>query len=176
MVVLEKFNFKQILKGEKYSLILGIISIIRPCGIRLGTYECYTKESTSQLVLCLIDKFGMVPSSEEIKVIVADVACGLHPFLEERKHLNGTFKLYSELTFVLDTFHGDKVIISTFVALCNCIVIKHVRECCLPSGPNAKYNPRLKQFEYLRGSNLEAAEYSFKAINKHKSSTKSVFA
>ena len=76
----------------------------------LGTYECYTKESTSQLILCLIDKFGMVPKSDEIKVIVADVACGLHPFLEERKHLNETFKLYSEISFVLDTFHGDKVI------------------------------------------------------------------
>ena len=52
----------------------------------------------------------MVPKSDEIKVIVADVACGLHPFLEERKHLNETFKLYSEISFVLDTFHGDKVI------------------------------------------------------------------
>ena len=49
-----------------------------------------------------------------------------------------------------------------------------MKECCLPSGPNAKYNPRLKQFEYLRGSNLEAAENSFRAVNKHKSSTKSV--
>ena len=51
----------------------------------------------------------MVPKSDELKVIVADVACGLHPFLEERKHLNETFRFYSELTFVLDTFHGDKV-------------------------------------------------------------------
>ena len=51
----------------------------------------------------------MNPSREDVKVIVADVACGLHPFLRERKHLNETFKLYSELTFVLDTFHGDKV-------------------------------------------------------------------
>ena len=113
----------------------------------------------------------MIPNSEEVKVIVADVACGLHPFLEERKHLNGTFKLYSELPFVLDTFHGDKVNIHNG---CRCIsiIFKHVKECCLPSGPKAKYNPRLKHFEYLRGSNLEAAEYSFKAINKHKSSTK----
>ena len=50
-----------------------------------------------------------------------------------------------------------------------------MKECCLPEGPKAKYNPRMKKFEFLRGSNLEAAEYSFKAINKHKSSTKSGF-
>ena len=49
-----------------------------------------------------------------------------------------------------------------------------MKESCLPSGPNAKYNPRLKQFDYLRGSNLEAAENSFRAVNKHKSSTKFV--
>ena len=94
------------MNGEKYSPILGILSIIRPCGIRIVIYECNTKESTSQLALCLIDKFVLVPSSEDTKVIVADIACELHPFLKERKHLNGTFNPYFELSFVLHTFHG----------------------------------------------------------------------
>ena len=92
-----------------YETTAGIISIIRPCGIRLGTYECYTKESLSQLLLCLIDKFGSEPDPTELKVIVADVACGLCPFVMDRKHTNEAFHNFSKLTFVLDTFHGDKV-------------------------------------------------------------------
>ena len=66
----------------------GIISIIRPCGIRLGTYECYTKESSSQLMLSLIDKFGSQPEETELKVIVTHVACEVKPFVDERENEN----------------------------------------------------------------------------------------
>ena len=73
--------------------------------MRLGTYDCYTHESLSQIgiygnfefyqcnetsnfdifsVLTLIDKFGLKPDENEIKIISYDVACGLAPFLEHR--------------------------------------------------------------------------------------------
>ena len=54
-------------------------------------------------------QFGTNPNQSEVKVIVADVACGLHRYLEERKHQNETFLRYSKLSFMLDTWHGDKV-------------------------------------------------------------------
>ena len=138
-----------------YDTTWGIINIVRPCSIALGLYECYTAESLSQLALCLIDKFGTDPKNEELKIIACDVACGLAPFIEERSGNNEVFRNYAEkLLFVLDKFHANV----------------HKKPAC-GKGPEGKYHPDLEKFRSIRGSNLEACENSFRAINKHKSTT-----
>ena len=70
----------------------GVISIVRGCKLRLRTIESYTKESSSQLVMALVDCFGLDPKPEDIRCVVADVACGLSKFLDERGKLNETLK------------------------------------------------------------------------------------
>ena len=133
----------------------GIINIVRPCSIALGLYECYTSESLSQLSLCLMDKFGEDPSPEELKIVACDVSCGLEPFIRERSKKNEVFNNYSsKIDFVLDKFHAEG----------------HRKPECMV-GPAGKYHPDLDKFRKIKGSNLEACEYSFQAINKHKSTT-----
>ena len=129
----------------------GVISIVRGCKLRLRTIESYTKESSSQLVMALVDCFGLDPKPEDIRCVVADVACGLSKFLDERGTLNETLKKYSELDFVVDSFH----------------VSSHKQKGCEPGG---KYHPNNPKFDYLKGTQFEAAESSFKALNKHKNS------
>ena len=144
-------------KNEKlYKTTSGILSIVRTCGIRLGTWDMFTRESLSQMFLAILDKFGPNPSEDEIAIVVADVACGLHPFIESRGKQNEIFNKYAKLRYCLDTFHGDN----------------HRKPTCLPSGEEAKYNPRLPAFKDLFGANLEAAENSFRAMNDHKSVTR----
>ena len=138
---------------KEYEKTAGVVSIVRTCGIRLGTYELYTQESPSQLVLALIDKFGEYPKDDELKVVCVDIACAVHPFLVNRAKDNIVLARYANLEFVLDTFHADK----------------HRMPQCMV-GVEGKYNPRLDKFKYLRGSNLEAAETSFVILNKFKNS------
>ena len=132
-----------------YDRTAGLISIVRGCDIRLGTIESYTKESASQLVMALVDRFGVEPNQSEIKCVIADVACGLSKFLDERGKMNETLKKYSELDFVVDSFH----------------VKTHKKKECQPG---EKFHPSHPKFSYLEGTHFEAAETSFVALNKCK--------
>lgn len=136
---------------KEYEKTAGVISLVRTCGIRLGTYEAYTQESPSQLVMALVDKFGLNPDPNDLKIVCLDIACAVHPFLEKRAQHNEVLARYAKLDFVLDTFHA-----------------KHHKnpECMVNS--NGKYNPKLDKYKYLFGSNLEAAETSFVILNKFK--------
>ena len=115
----------------------------------MGTIECYTEESSSQLILALIDKFGPIPNPEDIEIVCCDVACGLHKFLAKRAPHNDVLSQYYNLEYVLDAFHRNK----------------HTEEECMPGG---RFNVRSDKFKYLFGANLEAAESSFKGVNKFK--------
>ena len=137
-----------------YDTTAGIFSFVRPCKMKLGTYEQFTSESESQTFIYLVDKFGIVPSPEEIKVFAYDLGCGFDRFVEKRKDQNQCFKYYSMLTYIVDKFHANG----------------HKEECCQP-GPKGKYHPDLPCFEYLKGTDLESCENSFRFMNKHKATT-----
>ena len=55
-------------------------------------------------MLSLVDKFGLDPQDSEIRVVIADVACGLSRFLTSRSEKNEVLKKYGELQFVLGKY------------------------------------------------------------------------
>ena len=144
----KKENWKQF-----YETTSGIISIVRTCLMRLGTYESFTHESPSQHIAALVDKFGLDPSPDEITGVVMDIACSVHPYLVKKGHDNEVLQKYGNLTWLLDTFHADT----------------HRKPECI-NGPEGVYNPRLPKHSNIFGSRLEAAESSFRQMNKLKSS------
>ena len=76
-----------------------------------------------------------------MRVIAADVACSLCPFIEARQYKNDVFKEYAKLLYVLDSFHAAS----------------HKKKECQP-GPESKYNPQAEKFKFLNGVNFEKCE------------------
>ena len=116
----------EVVKGKKYTTTAGIICIVRPCLIRLSLHEVrminhlnfpysdsdnfqsFTAESNTQLFLSLVDTFGSNPSPDVLQVVCADVACSLHPFIDDpkKKAKDEVFENYSKLSYVL----GEKLV------------------------------------------------------------------
>ena len=140
-----------------YERTAGVFYIFRPCGIRLGNYEMYTAESLSDIFTYFLDIFGRYPSPSELKGIVYDRACDLHPFLIRlAEEGNEDAARYLELFYMVDIFH----------------VNKHTQAKCVLENENCIYHPHLGKFDYVRGMNTEIAEQSFKEINMFKCSTR----
>ena len=64
-----------------YTRTAGMFYVFRPCGVRLCHSEMYTCESLSDVLLQLIDVFGEKPKQEDLRCIIYDRACDLHPFV-----------------------------------------------------------------------------------------------
>ena len=135
----------------------GMFYFFRPCGYRLGHYEMYTAESLSNIYRYLIDLFGVYPSESQIKGIVYDRACDLHPFLCKMS-LNGNeiASRYTQLHFMVDIFHIEK----------------HTMTKCQLNHIDCQYHPKLDKFSFLNGMNTEIAEQSFKKLNAFKCTTR----
>ena len=116
----------------------------------------YTSESLSSVFTYLIDIFGKEPRSEDLKGIVYDRACGLHPFLSRlAKARNEVAFRYEKLDYIVDIFHVEK----------------HTESKCLLERGDCLYHPHLDKFAYVRQMNTEVAEQSFSRINPFKSAT-----
>ena len=65
--------------------------------------QSFTRESLTQLFLSLVDTLGVDPSPEDVKVVCCNVACGLHPFINDpgKKARDIVFRNYSKLSYVL---------------------------------------------------------------------------
>ena len=92
-----------------YDRTAGMFYMFRPCGIRLSHWEMLTAESLSSVFTWLIDLFGENPSDKELKGIVYDRSCDLHPFIERLARENNQIaESYSKLQFIVDIFHCEK--------------------------------------------------------------------
>ena len=87
----------------------GMFYILRPCGIRLSHYEMYSAESLSNVFTYLIDIFGEDPRPCDLKGIVYDRACELHPFTcRLAREGNFAASKYQDLNYLVDIFHVEK--------------------------------------------------------------------
>ena len=93
------------------------------------------------------------PSPDEIKGIVYDRACDLHPFLKRlSKEGNHSASIYKQLTHIVDIIHAEK----------------HTQAKYSITSEECKYHPHLLKFNDLRNMNTEVAEQSFSRINPFK--------
>ena len=149
---------KKIASVKKYlERTAGMFYIFRPCGIRIAHAEMYTCESCSDVFVLLVDTFGLNPSSEDVRAIVYDRSCDLHPFI---KRLSGggntAAEKFKAFDFMIDGFH----------------VKGHIEPKCNIEDPRCAYHPELEQFSIYKGMNTEIAEQSFNDINEVKYSTR----
>ena len=115
----------------------------------------YSSESLSDVFLYLIDTFG--ENAEEIKGIVYDRACGLHPFINRLSNEgNISASYYKDLDFIVDIFH----------------VGKHTEAKCNIGKVDCLYHPYLDKFQKVIDMNTEVAEQSFSILNRFKYSTR----
>ena len=138
-----------------YTRSAGMLYMFRPCGIRLSHWEMYTSESLSQVFLCLLDLFGN--DITNLRGIVYDRACDLHPFIEKLAREGNQFaKLIVHLLYLVDVFHVEG----------------HTMPKCVLGNAACQYHPHLEKFNHVRGMNTEIAEQSFRYINPFKYITK----
>jgi len=136
-----------------YTRTAGMFYIFRSCGIRLSHFEMYTAESLSSVFLWLVDVFGQIPSTDQIKGIVYDRACDLHPFFKRlSSEGNEIASNYMKLLHMVDIFHAEK----------------HTMPKCVLTSPECKYHPFLDRFEFVGDMNTEVAEQSFNRLNPFK--------
>ena len=128
----------------------GMLYAIRPCGIRVSHCEMFTAESLSTVFSCLIDIFSDNPSENDIKGIVYDRSCDLHPYLVRLGNEdNNTAEKYSRLHYVVDIFHAEK----------------HTLPKCVITSDQCEYHPNLEKFQHIRSMNMEICESTFHLIN-----------
>ena len=136
-----------------YNRTAGMFYMFRSCGIRLSHWEMYSAESLSNVFLYLIDLFGEEPSTDDIKGIVYDRSCDLHPFIMRlASEGNELAKSYCGLQYIVDIFHCEG----------------HTQAKCVLSNASCLYHPDLPKFEHVRKMNTEIAEQSFNKINPFK--------
>ena len=134
----------------------GMFYVYRPCGYRMARYEMYTAESLSSVYTYLVDLFGD-EIVQNLRGIVYDRACGLHPFLVRlAREGNKTAEIYSQLHFIVDIFHAEK----------------HEAEKCNINSEQCMYHPHLDKFQFVNAMNTEVAEQSFSKINPFKNTTR----
>ena len=106
----------------------------------------YTAESLSNVFTYLIDIFGEDPKPFDLKGIVYDRACELHPFTARLSN-EGNFAAskYEKLSYIVDIFHVEK----------------HTQLKCVLGTPECLYHPHLPKFTAVREMNSEIAEQSF---------------
>jgi len=159
-VVVSGEGCKEECNVSKYSeRTAGMFYFFRPCGVRLGHYEMLTAESLSSLFSYLIDLFSQTPNDDQIKTIVYDRACDLHPYLDRlSREGNCVAGKYVHMNFIVDIFHAEK----------------HSLPKCTISSPHCKYHPDLPQFSFLRTTNTEICEQSFHILNPCKHITRTM--
>ena len=135
----------------------GMMYFYRSCGIRLSHWEMFTSESLSLVVSCLIDLFGVGNNSDDIKGIVYDRACELHPFIS-RLSSGGNLNVatFVNIPYIVDIFHAEK----------------HSEPKCTLTHPDCFYHPHLEKFSNVRKMNTEVTEQSFSRINPFKFMTR----
>ena len=135
----------------------GMFYIFRSCGVRVASFEMYTAESLSNVFTCLVDVFGLNPSTLKLNGVVYDRSCDLCPFiLKLASNGNTIAKNYKDLQFIVDIFHAEK----------------HTLPKCVLGSGSCEYHPHLDKFNHVRKMNTEIAEQSFKELNMYKCSTR----
>lgn len=136
-----------------YERTAGMFYIFRPCGVRLSHAEMYTSEACSDVLLLLIDTFGIIPDPEVLRLIGYDRVCDLHPFISRLSREGNTAAMnYEGLDFVLDAFHAKN----------------HIEKKCSLTSPECIYHPNLNRYSLYKGMNTQIAEQSFNKLNKFK--------
>ena len=117
----------------------------------------YTAESLSDVFMYMIDLFGENPKTCDLKGIVYDRSCDLHPFIQRlSKEGNHAAQNYQKLNFIVDIFHVEK----------------HTLSKCVLGSDNCMYHPHLPKFNDVKKMNTEIAEQSFSRINMFKYSSR----
>ena len=125
--------------------------------IELSLSSDKTFSGTFSRKIFLIDIFGEDPNVCDLKGIVYDRACELHPFTSRLAN-EGNFAAskYQKLHFIVDIFHVEK----------------HTLSKCILESKDCLYHPHLKKFDFVRKMNTEVAEQSFSRLNPFKYSTR----
>ena len=140
-----------------YTRTAGMFYVFRPCGVRLSHSEMYTCESLSDVMLQLIDIFGEKPDANDLKAIVYDRACDLHPFVRRlSSEGNGIADEYSQMDYIVDKFHVEG----------------HTQDKCNLNSRKCEYHPNLEKIKKYTGMNSEIAEQSFNVLNGYKYTTR----
>lgn len=101
----------------------------------------------------MVDLFGTNPSENDLKGIVYDRSCDLHPFLNcLARENNPVAEIYYNMEFIVDIFHCEK----------------HTQSKCVLTHPDCQYHPHLPKFAHVRNMNTEVAEQSFNRVNPFK--------
>jgi hypothetical protein len=134
---------------------VGILALIRPCGIVVNMTEMFTCESLTQVFLFILRTFsGSTDDFQRLKYLGYDRACGLVPFLKNQAKSGsaGANLLLEHVKFLVDIFH----------------VSKHTELVCMPpNNPACRYHPSLPQFEPIQGANTESCEQGFRRLNMY---------
>ena len=91
-----------------FSRTARMFYIFCSCGIRLSHTEMYMCESLSDVFVQLIDVFGKEPQNKDLRAIVYDRACNLHPFLQRlSEEVNECATSYGNLDYIVDSCHVE---------------------------------------------------------------------